>query len=1555
MNLIDNNWNEKLIEQNEDKVINGDLDVFPLIEAALAKIDVDCEQKTLLKNQINEVYFQKVARDPADPSDPGSQLPDLTEETQSSIEEALSDLTEDIWSLRYNQGNILLQCSIAREKSDYITNYLSNFEGESRNIFHNKMSEKKQDLDNVKEALKKMARESLNSTAKSNQTMLILSERVNTIRAAQESIQKTVRSNTDIARRALEKSQDNEARLLAMEGGEIRLPITSESLNMTNTRRFAEGNFDEPPSDAQSSQSSASDKPSEAFSRILESSLKAVSLRDGSIRSYVTAARKETKKQNKEKKKNHLQDRAELSEEWNMWKTDVDNHTDYHDAVAIETRNYIDSHPDLTAEQIEVQELLRDSSRKVQIGDFNDQDWIGFEIYKEVFPDKDWVNRPSVILDMAAWFFEAKLGMPKTIFQGMDIIKIEPLHKLTAEGNINHFPKTLVITFSSTMWPPRIFKDYIRNIPRPPKIGDQKLTREEYEAFYSDNGQWEVDRAFPKKMSKRLGGFKTFANNMRKTQNVRTTITIREDYTDFELKIKRGPAPYEIYQSANAKIRAPLLNPTTPTPSEAGESEAAEAVEGAAGGAAAAGPPQGTTMGPPQAPEERRKRKERSPVKKWNPRDLANTEDEEEDDTRSNKSSRHNSPDRSTIDLSSGPGAPSHTITVSSTGQASPSNQNIQSQQPQNQDIEKQQQQQQQQVEKLKAIRLGAKPKALPVGKTTTRMKKPEPLSNLQARPTQSEKAINPDSPFIVDFDPKTKQPIQRQAAPQKQDDQDDQNDMETETPTPKGRDFIFNRDIRYPNAVLPNIPIVEKKGISPEINLSNQFDLLRDLSDIEDDEMDISFHSCDLNIPRDDSLSLSDISSAPTSHQTQASQNINRSLSYANLLQANEERCPSALASSSPSTSRPGAAQELFDSDNHHSSDIRRDNDSKQTETVVSNSKSDSNQHLFVSAPVSNQSCDVINQYVNHPDPKSLSNNVNIFPGIRIFHKSINKKFFLKIASLNSNTRFVRNIAHNLIRNMPLCKDIEIAGVFIQKKKVQTNSMKASIGLKIYSEKSQYQIIQVSYISGILVFETTINNRVAGIRTSLFLLRIIINMLEQCASEKGFTVVKDLSENNECCNLVNLQTAKCMVCSKSRHVVCLSSQRDIAEVEFFTCKDVCPNFNVSFYSDAADSTIDLLHQTFDSRLKTLFTKGLYSDEIFNLKNFNISCPPAQADGEPVTLHTVDPRDPLIRTNSRDIQNILNDSYSSTIVEHQKMMEVFSSLKADKDVFCYKHTNTVQTRKRTRSISDQTGKYKRKCRFISASNLDYDDILVTELSDNDPALSPLSASAVRPAVDDADISHPTFTQSSQPQQTAAPLPPLAPSITETIRMMASRGNKNKDNSIRENNFIKALGTNNLKSISIKNFTKTQHELKDEWLWLNKKKQKQPPIRDKTGKIKVIAHIKDLDPQDVWQMSQAQLLASWKLSTGILENKLELMQERLKVNDSLVAKYQRDLNAIKSNRTNTPKIISDTNNTQEDLTLKIFDINHKLTSLTNKVTDLIESGKDYTNCKEYPNS
>ena len=193
-------------------------------------------------------------------------------------------------------------------------------------------------------------------------------------------------------------------------------------------------------------------------------------------------------------------------------------------------------------------------------------------------------------------------------------------------------------------------------------------------------------------------------------------------------------------------------------------------------------------------------------------------------------------------------------------------------------------------------------------------------------------------------------------------------------------------------------------------------------------------------------------------------------------------------------------------------------------------------------------------------------------------------------------------------------------------------------------------------------------------------------------------------------------------------------------------------------------------------------------------------------------------------------------------------------------------------------------------------------------------------------------------------------------------MAFSQNNKGKDNtqSDSRNQFIKSLGPKNLKNISIKNFTKTQKELKDEWLWLNKKKLTQPPIRDEKGKIKVISSIKDLTPDDVWQMSQAQLLASWKLSTGILENKLELVTERCKVTDTLVEKYKRDLNTSKTNTTNnlSEKSTSSSSETEESLKIKIFDINQKLTNLTDLVQTLITTGNTQNNPtsnSETPNS
>ena len=122
-----------------------------------------------------------------------------------------------------------------------------------------------------------------------------------------------------------------------------------------------------------------------------------------------------------------------------------------------------------------------------------------------------------------------------------------------------------------------------------------------------------------------------------------------------------------------------------------------------------------------------------------------------------------------------------------------------------------------------------------------------------------------------------------------------------------------------------------------------------------------------------------------------------------------------------------------------------------------------------------------------------------------------------------------------------------------------------------------------------------------------------------------------------------------------------------------------------------------------------------------------------------------------------------------------------------------------------------------------------------------------------------------------------------------------------------------------------NFTKLQKEMDKDWTWLSKHKAAQPPSRDKNGKIKIISDIKNLTSEDIHTMSQAQLIASWRLSTGILNSKMELLTARIQTTDSLLKKYQTESRAKipSKNKLNIPESL----NIDEKIQMLQDQVNH----------------------------
>ena len=94
--------------------------------------------------------------------------------------------------------------------------------------------------------------------------------------------------------------------------------------------------------------------------------------------------------------------------------------------------------------------------------------------------------------------------------------------------------------------------------------------------------------------------------------------------------------------------------------------------------------------------------------------------------------------------------------------------------------------------------------------------------------------------------------------------------------------------------------------------------------------------------------------------------------------------------------------------------------------------------------------------------------------------------------------------------------------------------------------------------------------------------------------------------------------------------------------------------------------------------------------------------------------------------------------------------------------------------------------------------------------------------------------------------------------------------------------------------------------------------------------------------DIYKMSSAQLVASWKMSTGILQNKIELMSHRLDVSESLakhrgtlLEKYLAELEATKQGHSHSQNNNTSSNNTgiltatPEKMMMNLMEVNRKI--------------------------
>ena len=415
-------------------------------------------------------------------------------------------------------------------------------------------------------------------------------------------------------------------------------------------------------------------------------------------------------------------------------------------------------------------------------------------------------------------------------------------------------------------------------------------------------------------------------------------------------------------------------------------------------------------------------------------------------------------------------------------------------------------------------------------------------------------------------------------------------------------------------------------------------------------------------------------------------------------------------------------------------------------------------------------------------------------------------------------------------------------------------------------------------------------------------------------------------------------------------------------------CKDVCSDFTVSIRSEKRDLTFDLICGKVDSQLHTIFTKGLYHDRISNISEFNILCPPAPPDAVHQPVHSIDSTDSDIQGHAEKISNIIEKKTATALENHREMLEVFSNLRGegDKETFCHRHSDGVVTRKTTRSCSSPVReKSKRNIgRSSSVSETNYQDIEFCLQTDHSGVLIPPSLSDVMADNNPATVPVSTPATARTSKDAANRPLPGTPGIAATAKEMAfirqskntnqnTKKSGNRQDSIK-NDFINSISEKNMKNVSIKNFTKIQKELSTEWTWLNNKKAKQPPTREKDGKIRVVKDVKELTAEDMYQMSNAQLIASWKLSTGILENKLELITERMKIGDNLIQCYKKDLKACRTH-TNTDNYAigqREEHRHQEDMMVKIHELSKKLEILTETVTQLRdEKGKTNEKVKE----
>ena len=144
-----------------------------------------------------------------------------------------------------------------------------------------------------------------------------------------------------------------------------------------------------------------------------------------------------------------------------------------------------------------------------------------------------------------------------------------------------------------------------------------------------------------------------------------------------------------------------------------------------------------------------------------------------------------------------------------------------------------------------------------------------------------------------------------------------------------------------------------------------------------------------------------------------------------------------------------------------------------------------------------------------------------------------------------------------------------------------------------------------------------------------------------------------------------------------------------------------------------------------------------------------------------------------------------------------------------------------------------------------------------------------------------------------------------------------------------NNKTQPKLTGNLKNIPIKNFTQLQKTLVKDYTWLNNLKRQQPPICDKSGKIKIVTNVNELTEKDMSDMSIAQVIASWRASTGIHNHEMRILKEELRTTSALLFKYQQD------RRLNSNNFSEETEREEASL---------QLNNLVSKVQELINKGE-----------